>query len=115
MVCKLFKSIYGPKKTSRQKHLKFLKDKIEFGFKENIVNLYTSRSVGPYSYFWFCMFMGFYLPSNDRGLVHESIRLRNMCTNLEIRGMGEVPYVSEIEIFCNISLQSLKLPPQSIH
>lgn len=54
--------------------------------------------MGQYSYFWFYMSMVSYFPSNDGGLLHESVGLRNMCKDLEVRDMDEVPYVIEIDI-----------------
>jgi len=90
MMCKLKKSIYGLKKTSRQWYLKFNDIIISFGFKENIIDQCIYLKVSG-SKFIFFIFYDILLATNDLGLLSETKKF--LFNNFGIKDMGETYYV----------------------
>ena len=108
MVCKLKKSIYGLKQSSRQWYLKFDETITKFGFKENIVDPCIYLKISGSKFIFLVLYVDdILLASSDLGLLHETKSY--LSENFEMKDMGEASYVIGIEIFRDRSLGILGL------
>ncbi|PKI39857.1 hypothetical protein CRG98_039762 [Punica granatum] len=96
-VCRLKKSIYRLKQTSRQWYLKFHKVITSFGFFKNLVDQCIYLKVSGSKFIFLVLYVDdILLASNDLGLLEETKQF--LSTNFEMKDMGETSYVIGIEI-----------------
>jgi len=88
MVCKLKKSIYRLKQTSRQWYLKFNDIIVSFGFKENIVDRCIYLKVSGSKFIFLILYVDdILLATKDLGLLSETKKF--LSNNFEMKDMGE--------------------------
>ena len=97
MGCRLKKSIYGLKQTSRQWYLKFDETIRKFGFKENDEDncIYANFKSGKFI-FLILYVDDILLASSDVGLLLETKKF--LSSNFDMKDLGEASFVLEIEI-----------------
>ena len=92
MVCKLNKSIYGPKQAPRQWYLKFNDTITLFGFKENIADRCIYPKVGGSKFSFLILYVDdILLASSDLGLLYTTKKF--LYENFDMKDMGEATYV----------------------
>ena len=97
MVCKVHKSIYGLKQTSRQWYLKFDEVVIANGFKENIIDQCIYMKVSGSKYIFLVLYVDdILLTTNDIDLLVETKRL--LFSHFGTKDLGEESYVLGIQI-----------------
>jgi hypothetical protein len=98
LACKLKKSIYGLKQSSRQWYIKFNDTITSSGFKENTVDRCIYLKVSGNKFIFFILYVDdILLASSDLGILHETKEC--LSKNFEIKDMDEATYVIGIEIF----------------
>ena len=97
MVCKLRKSIYGLKQTSRQWYLKFHEILITIGFKENLVDQCIYLKINGSKICIIVLYVDdMLLASNNMGMIHE---IKQFLSKIfDMKELGEASYVLGIEI-----------------
>ena len=94
MVCKLKRSIYGLKHTSRQWYLKFNDTITSFGFKENIVDRCIYLKVSGSKFIFLILYIDdILLATNDLGLLSETKKF--LSNNFEMNDIGEALGLSQ--------------------
>ena len=97
LVCKLKKSIYGLKQTSRQWCLKFHDVISSFGFVENIMDQCIYQKVSGSKICFFVLYVDdILLATNDKDLLHEVKQF--LFENFDMKDMGDATYVIDIKI-----------------
>ena len=97
LVCKLKKSIYGLKQTSRQWYLKFHKVITSFNFEEDVMDYCIYRKVnGSKTCFLVLYVNDILLATNNKGLLFEVKQF--LSKNFDMKDMGEASYVIGIKI-----------------
>ena len=108
MVCKLHKSIYGLKQTSRQWYLKFDEVVIANRFKENIVDQCIYMKVSGSKYIFLVLYVDdILLVANDTDLMVETKQLLFSLFNM--KDLGEASYVLGIQILRDRPSDIMKL------
>ena len=98
MVCKLYKSIYGLNKASRQLYLKFDEVVIANDFKENIVDQCIYTKVSESKYIFLVLYVDvIFLAANDTDMLVETKQL--LFSHFDMKDLGEASYVLGIQIF----------------
>ena len=97
LVCKLNKSIYGLKQTSRQWYLKFDRIITQNGFKENTIDKCIYLRVNGSSYIFLVLYVDdTLLASNDSDFFIETKHM--LSTHFDMKDLGEASYVLGIKI-----------------
>ena len=92
MLCKLHKSIYGIKQTSRQWHLKFDEVVITNDYKENIVDQCIYMKVNGSRYIFLVLYIyDILIAANDTDLLVEIKQL--LFSHFDMKDLGEATYV----------------------
>ena len=108
MVCKLFKSIYGLKQTSRQWYLKFDEVVIANGFKENIVDQCIYMKVNGRKYIFLVLYVDdILLAANDIDLLVEIKQL--LFSHFDMKNLEETSYVLGIQILRDRPSDTMRL------
>lgn len=112
MVCKLRKSIYGLKQSSRQWFVKFNKVILSFGFTANTVDRCIYLKISGSKFMILALYVDdILLATNDLGMLHETKKF--LSSNFEMKDMGEAAYVLGIEIHRDRSKGMLGLSQKS--
>ena len=97
LVCKLKKSIYGLKQTSRQWYYKFHGVITSFGFVENPMDQCIYQKVGRSKTCFLVLYMDdILLATSDKGMMHGVKQF--LSKNFDMKDMGEASYVIGIKI-----------------
>jgi hypothetical protein len=96
LVCKLKKSLYSFKKSSRQWYLKFHNVISSFGFVEIIIDQCIYLKVSGSKFFFLLYVDDILLATNDKGLLYEVKQF--LFKNFNMKDMGEASYVIGIKI-----------------
>ena len=97
MVCKLNKSIYGLKQSSRQWYLKFNDVISSFGFVENVVDRCIYLKISGSRFIFLVLYVDdILLASSDLALLIETKHF--LSSHFEMKDMGEASYVIGIEV-----------------
>ena len=97
MVCKLHKSIYGLKQTSRQSYLKFDEVVTTKGFKEDIIDQCIYMKVSGSNYIFLVLYVDdILIAANDTNLLVETKQL--LFSHFDMKDLGEASYVLGIQI-----------------
>ena len=97
IVCKLKKSIHGPKQASHQWYLKFHDVISSFSFIENVMDQCIYHKVSGSKIIFLVLYVDdILLASNDLGLLHEVKRF--LLQQFDMKDMGEASYVIGIRI-----------------
>ena len=98
MVCKLKKSIYKLKQTSRQWYLCLMIPWPLYGFLENTIDQCIYMKVSRSKFILLIPYIDdILLATNDLGLLHETKKY--LSQNFDMKDMREATYVIRIEIF----------------
>ncbi|RDX61703.1 hypothetical protein CR513_60047, partial [Mucuna pruriens] len=93
MVCRLKKSIYGLKQTSRQWYHKFHQVITSYGFEANVVDDCVYHKFSGSKYIFLVLYVDdILLASSDTGLLHETKRFSTK--NFEMKDLGEASFIS---------------------
>ena len=112
LVCKLKKSIYSLKQTSRQWYYKFHGVIISFGFVENPMDQCIFQKVsGSKTYFLVLYVDDILLATNDKGMMHGVKQF--ISKNFDMKDMGEASYVIGIKIHRDRSRRILGLSQET--
>src|SRR5262249_50588519 len=97
LVCRLNKSIYGLKQTSRQWYLKFDEIVTSLDFVENKVDHCIYLKISGSKFIFLVLYIDdILLASNDMGLLHETKQL--LSKTFDMKDLGEASFVLGIEI-----------------
>ena len=97
LVCKLRKSIYGLKQTSRKWYLKFYHIVSLFNFEESIMNQCIYQKVSGSKICFLILYVGnILLAINDKGKMHEVKQF--LSKNFDMKDMRDASYVIGIKI-----------------
>jgi hypothetical protein len=98
MGCRLKKSIYGLKQTSRQWYLKFDEVFKKFGSVENEVNNCVYIKIKGIMFIILVLYVDdILLTSSDKNLLYETNGF--LSSNFDMKDLGDVSYVLNIEIY----------------
>jgi len=112
MVCKLTKSIYGLKQTSRQWYHKFHQVILSFGFEMNLVDDCVYHKFSGSKYIFLVLYVDdILLATNDIGMLHETKRF--LSRNFEMKDLGDASFVLGIQIHRDRSRGILGLSQRS--
>ena len=108
MACKLKKSIYGLKQTSRQWYVKFDRIVCTNGFKENVADQCIYMKVSVSSFVFLVLYVDdVLLACNDANLLYETKQL--LCSHFDMKDLGEASYVLGIQILWDRANGALQL------
>ena len=97
-VCRLKKSIYGLKQTSRQWYLKFHEVLTKFDFKDNVGDQCVYLKISGSNICIIVLYVDdILLASNNLEMIHETKQF--LTRNFEMKDLGEVSFVIGIEIY----------------
>ncbi|RVX19364.1 Retrovirus-related Pol polyprotein from transposon TNT 1-94 [Vitis vinifera] len=97
-VCRLKRSIYGLKQTSRQWYQKFDQVITSFGFKENIVDQCIYLKFSGRKFIILVLYVDdILLASSDVGLLHETKRF--LSSKFDMKDLGDASFVLGIQIY----------------
>ena len=112
MVCKLQKSIYGLKKTSRQWYIKFDEVITAIVFNENVVDQYIYIKVSGSKYIFLVLYVDdILLVTNDNDLLVEIKQL--LFSHFDMKDLREASYVLGIQILHDRPSGILRLSQQT--
>ena len=112
MVCKLKKSIYGLKQSSRQWYYKFHQVIISSGFEMNMVDDCIYHKFSGSKHIYLVLYVDdILLATNDIGMVHETKRF--LSKKFEMKDLGDASFVLGIQIHRNRSHGILGLSQKS--
>jgi len=108
LVCKLLRSIYGLKQSSRRWYIKFHNVVTSFGFEENIVDDCIYIKTRGSSFIILVLYVDdILLASNSLGMIRETKEF--LSKNFDMKDLGEASYVIGIEIHRDRSRKILGL------
>ena len=112
MVCKLKKSIYGLKQTSRQWYYKFHQVIISSGFEMNMVDDCIYHKFSGSKHIYLVLYVDdILLATNDIGMLHETKRF--LSKKFEMKDLGDASFVLGIQIHRDRSRGILGLSQKS--
>ena len=112
LVCKLKKSIYGLKQSSRPWYYKFHGVITSFGFVENPMDQCIYQKVSGSKTFFLVLYVdGILLATNDKGMMHRVKQF--LSKNIDMKDMGEASYVIGIKIHRDRSRSILGLSQET--
>ena len=112
MVCKLHKSIYGLKQTSRQSYLKFDEVVTANGFKEDIIDQCIYMKVSGSNYIFLVLYVDdILIAANDTNLLVETKQL--LFSHFDMKDLGEASYVLGIQILSDRPSGIMRLSQQT--
>ena len=98
MICKLKKSIYKLKQTSRQWYYKFHQVVVSFGFETNAIDDCMYHKFCGSKYILLILYVDdILLATNDKEILHETKRF--LLKKLEMKDLGEASFVLGIQIY----------------
>ena len=102
LVCRLKKTIYSLKQSSRQWYLKFHSVVTSYGFVENKVDQCIYCKVSGRKFIFLILYLDdILLASSDLGLLHETKQM--LSKKFDMKDLGEASFVLGIEIHRNRS------------
>ena len=112
MVCKLKKSIYGLKQSSRQWYHKFHQVITSYGFEANVVDDCVYHKFSGSKYIFLVLYVDdILLASSDIGLLHETKKF--LTKKFEMKDLGDASFVLGIQILRDRSRGILELSQKS--